>query len=211
MKRFNRMAVPALGSLALLGTFTLRADATTVAETTFSGNIRFIGGLGYPVLTLPTTVTVPTVACLPLPTDPVPQCHPVYDHQRLAVYSSNTCVDEAIHVAKPGKPLESTGGCNTTASGTVSGHCGLAAGELSGTHIDSKGQVYTFNIHFTEVFGEWTLTGHVTKQSTGRTGSIAGEALASPQPSQPGGQTCTNKTQEDFFLIGETTIAISTI
>lgn len=213
MKRFIRLAALAVGVLAMVGAVTPPAHATTIIETTFIAQVTVTGGIGYPVITLPTP-TVPTVQCLdPLPDgNPVPNCHTHYnDHIRPATIDSRfVCTDESTHINKPGKALEHTGACSFQGSGYVTGHCGLGGGQFQGFYRDSLGQTYFFQIHFTDNFGQWAITGHVTKQSTGRTGKITGEANAMPVP-EPGGQSCTTKTQRDFILIGESTIFIPTL
>lgn len=81
---------------------------------------------------------------------------------------------------------------------------------MTGIYIDSLGQLYFFSLHFSGVGGELVITGHVTKAATGRTGKIAGEVTALPEIVL-GGPSCTNKTQVNFTLVGETTIVIPTV
>lgn len=212
MHLVGRLMAVVVGVPALVGVMTPPANATTVIETTLIGTMQVHGGLGYPVVTL--GVTVPGVSCLdPLPSgDPVPNCHPVYDHQRSIFMGSTTvCQDGATNTLKQGKALVHTGACSFGASGVVTGHCGLAGAQMSGTYVDSLGQAYDLSVHLTSVEHRWTLVGHVTKRSTGRSGKITGEIWYTPEQSPPGGPSCTNKTQERFIIGGETVIVIPTL
>lgn len=208
MKRFIRVAGVAVGVLATVAVPTPPAHAHTTAEATFIGYLTVVGGFGYPVLTL--QVTAPGTSCLAFLPDgnPVPNCHPVYDHQRMMLFYSVTfCTDEVTNVAKASKPLETTGACGIYASGTLTGHCSLSGGQLSGTYVDSWGQPYDFDVHFTEV-GDWVITGHVTKRWTGASGKIVGDVRVWSEADFTGNQSCINKTQEDFIVVGETQVVI---
>lgn len=213
MKRFTRLAALAVGVLAMVGATAPPASATTIIETTFVGSATVTGGLGYPVVTLPTPTT-PRVDCLdPLPDgNPVPNCHTHYvDHEHNVVVASDIeCRDESTNIDKPGKAPQHTGGCVFNGSGHVSGHCGLSGGQVTGTYRDSLGQLYDFSVHFTGVGGELVVTGHVTKQATGRHGKITGEVTAAPDVLGTTGQSCTTKNQQRFIIAGETRIVIQT-
>lgn len=209
MKRFTRLATVALAALTLVGGVTSPAHATTKAEVAFTGTLEVTGGIGYPLVTLGTTT--PGTSCLTLPGDPVPQCHPVYDHQRTVSLTANiSCRDEVTNTNKAGKPAATTGACSISAGGTITGHCGLSGGQLSGNYVDSSTNSYDFNVHFTEVAGKLTADGHITKRNSGRTGLLKITGLAIPEASLPGGPSCTNKTQERFIVSGNATGTIVT-
>ncbi|MDQ3756774.1 MAG: hypothetical protein M3394_02870 [Actinomycetota bacterium] len=203
MKRFAKLAVLAAGLLGLLGTNVPAAHAQTVVATVFVANINVAGGLGYPVLTLPIPPTIGDLECLPLTggnpvLDAIPNCHLDNDeHLRAVTVSSNVCVDATVSVTPPDA---SAGACVFQGGGYVEGHCGLSGGQVTVTFTDSAGNTYTISIHFTGVGGALVLTGHVT--GGGTNGKFLGAALAIPPTPTTPGQSCLNKTANDFLVVG---------
>ena len=212
MKRLTRLAAVAVGVLAMVGAVTTPAHANTTAEITFTGTATVTGGIGYPN-TLPIPPETPTTQCLdPLPDgNPVPNCHTHYTHhQRSVSFFSDNCVDAGVNVGKLTKVPAFAGPCSIVApTGYVTGHCGLSGGQVTGTYVSSEPQVFEFNVHFSGVGGELVITGHVTKPSTGQSGKITAVVTAVPVIETPvlttPNQSCTNKTQEDFNIVGEAT------
>ncbi|MDQ3756776.1 MAG: hypothetical protein M3394_02880 [Actinomycetota bacterium] len=203
MKRFAKPAILAVGLLGLLGTNVPAAHAQTVVAVVFMANVNVSGGVGYPVLTLPVPPTVGDLECLPLAggnpaLDAIPNCHLDNDeHPSAVVVSSNGCVDATVSLSPPDA---TAGACVFQGGGYVEGHCGLGGGQLTLTFTFSNDDTYTTSFHFTDVGGVLVLTGHVT--GGGTNGLFVGAALAVPPTPLTPGQSCLNKTANDFLFIG---------
>lgn len=207
MKRFIRSAALAAGVLALVAGSTPPAHATTIASVTFLATAQVHGGIGWPIVTLPVGPLL-KIDCLVLPGDPIgpTNCHPVYANLRTITITSTVCVDAVVNFNKPGAQAVSAGVCTITAAGTISGHCGISGGQVSGTYTDSTGATSSFSVHFAEA-GAWVISGHADRGGT--PGKVKGGAIAVPVVAS-GGQSCANKTQVDLTLLGELTFLIPT-
>ncbi|HEX9969978.1 MAG TPA: hypothetical protein VGB03_07550, partial [Acidimicrobiales bacterium] len=170
MRKLLRAGVLAVALLGLLGSTLSPAQATTAFTFTFEGSAR-TGPLGYP--------------CAPIPSGIFSNCpEPVGTGGNTVgfTFASNTCVGSKTDVLKaknpPGEPVKTyTGLCSITASGVVTGYCGLSTGGGSGTIVFTdavKGNAKVMPFTFT-----WTGSAHtLVVTGTSNKGPFFGTAEA---------------------------------
>ena len=175
MKKLFRIAF--VGAL-IAAAFSVAPSAqaqTILGSVTFTGSAHVSTGLSYPVLGAEET--------------------------RNFTFASDTCVDADV----TDDPDASVGtNCSISASGTVTGYCGLSTGQGSGTYVSSNRGTYTYSFEWTSVGGELIITGSIS-DADGNSGPLAGIVTAIPPLPAPvgSGQSCTTGNAQDFTIVGE--------
>ena len=221
----SRLALLAVGVVALLGTTTPPAVAHTDAVVTFTGVVVLDAGLDYACLL---TVGDPTLPCPPQPTfvlDLPLQGYPVNTNthvewtgnRRNISIGSTVCTVEGLQgfdkqpPKQPGPYIHACDfGTGQNPSGKpnyVRGHCELSGGQVYVTLRDALGQTFDLDIHITSL--HWTyLTGHWRKRDNPEQhGKIVGELSTTPSGLQGTPEnSCFNKTARIFDLRGTVTL-----
>ena len=118
-------------------------------------------------------------------------------------FSTITCLDFNV-----GKSTSGGFPCSISASGTVTGACGLASGWGGGSYGATDGHGYDFEFNLMIVGNSLTLTGWITKRGSFQSGTIVVEAVLTPNPNGVPAQSCFNKSQRDFSLVAEGVILL---
>jgi hypothetical protein len=203
--RLARLVVLVSSLGGLLGLTAPPAQANYITSTAFVATATLSSGLDYPLLTLVPGVTGnPLLFCLPLNgvvTANIPNCHIGWHHNQQAVsLASTACVH--LTAAAPGKSLATgvSAACGFSGSGTVSGWCGLAGGQITKNFFNGH-SFETFDIHFDVIDGWFIGEGHWFKPIDGQHGLIL--VFGKIIPPLPGSnESCLNKTARTFTLIG---------
>lgn len=189
MGRIRKGLVVGLGVVALVLGTTPAAQATEVGSVTFEGVATVTPGLGLP--------------------------NPATKNWS---FTSQVCV--ATHVGTKKAPAAAQG-CTITANGTLTGPAGNVVGAScastsgTGSGILTIGSVnkYSFTVNWVASgAAEILITGSITKTAgpgTGQTGTFTASVTVAPEPvGVVGGQSCANKSQRDFLVIGEAAYSI---
>lgn len=130
--------------------------------------------------------------------------YPVLTHNSASfTFHSTTCVDGSL-----GKKINGGTECHISASGTVSGACGLATASGSGVYTASDGHTYDFTFGLNHEATTFTLTGNIRKRGTNQFGPLLAEGSITPKSDASGG-TCANKTQKNFIIAAEALIVLT--
>lgn len=182
MSKYNKLLVGGAAVLALLMAGVQPASANV------TGSIEFVvevttPPLGYPGASAPGAGTI--------------------------TVSTSTCVDAVAQDKAPKAPA-TAGPCDLSGGGTigpneagVGAHCGASGGTVTITYIASDSQPYTIAANFDTAGSVFAFEGTITKNSTGKTGKIAGAGDAVPS-----GGSCANGTATVFTVAGSADFAI---
>ena len=219
----SRLALLAVGVVALLGTTTPPAVAHTDAVVTLTATAVLDGGLDYTCLlnfdqSLPCPPTPTTVLDLPLQGYPVnTNTHVEWMGNRRGVsIFSNLCTSEGVQgfnkqpPKQPGPYIHAcdfaTGQNPNGKPNYVRGHCELSGGQVYLTLRDALGQIFDLDVHFTST-GTIHVTGHWRKRGDpSQHGKLVGEVDAAPSGLLDPNNSCFNKTARFFELVGTVTL-----
>ncbi len=190
--RLARFSVLFIPMMALVASMAPPASATEVGALVVVGQANVGQGIAYPCLDGKTTPpTVNPAKCTG---------HLGANPNKAAVTFSGTGAGTVVKVTKPKCPLVcvEAGTFAITASGSISGACGLSSGVLAGsiTPIVSVGtkpaKPRGFNVSYQGIGGLLVVTGNTSK----------GEILAGAVVALPTTGTCLNKTPKSFTVAG---------
>ncbi len=204
--RLARVGLILAAVLGIAATNIPSANATTVAAVVFVGNATVTPGLGYPCTPAPSNCP-PTVTVNPGP----PPSVTIGGTSGGFTFNSLVCVGVKVDIAKPKGTGPHGPLCSITASGSITGYCGLSQGSGSGVigFAPVAPKTVTFNFHFTSVGGTLVITGTTTGAKAG--GTIVSVVQAIPNITT--GQSCAGgKTgQRDFIIVGAAVVADPTV
>lgn len=217
-RRIVRVALVLATVVGLFGGMTPAAEATTVGTVKIVGTTTLGPGIAYPCWGDGSPdlakCTVPTATTKPKPGAKHPGDIMVNYHfgpnGASASMTTLACVGHAANAAKPGKLFVEAGLCGLGAAGFVTGYCGLAQGQFTGTvggsvPIVGLFQVYDFNIKLTLIGTTMHINGSVTKRSTGKSGWIKGTGKVESDPLTG---SCANKGPKSFLFQAQVDIKI---
>ena len=222
-----RLALFAVGVLALLGSTTPPVQAHTDSVVIIQAVATLDGGLDYPCILgpdpdstltgLPCPPTPTTVLDLPLQGDIGINTnnHVEWRGNRRGVsLLSIICTSEGVQGFNKQPPKEpglyihacsfATGQNPNGKPNYVSGHCGLSGGQVYLTLHNALGQTFDADIHFTSTATLMNFTGHWRKRGDPEQhGKVVGTNTANAA-GDPGTNTnsCLNKTARVFILTG---------
>jgi hypothetical protein len=214
-----RLGMVVAGLVTLLGATTPPAHADLLATIVFEATAHVGPGLGYPCTTAGAgpfgfdtdylcLTTFPAdigIVGLPLPgstshpENVVPNQHVTFhDNPNVVAFGSTLCIGFGFSAGKL-NTVEAPS-CTFGGTGTVTGHCGLAGGQVTGAGTLGT-QAFVFDLHFNAFGPDILITGHFSID--GQNGKAIGTAVAiAPTPFFTPGESCFDLTAGTFELLG---------